>query len=72
MRKQEKSLSELNEEVVLLLGKTFGFVNTFRFINQFTKGNNNYTEDRKIVYKNYPLDEIISEIKTTRKKRKSV
>lgn len=70
MMKQEKSLSELNEEVVLLLGKTFGLVNTFRFINQFTKGKNDYTEERKIVYKDYPLEEIISEIKTTQKKRK--
>jgi hypothetical protein len=70
MTNEQKTLSELNEEIVLLLTKKVGVVNTFRFINQFTKGQSDYTLERRDMYKEYSLNQILSEIKKARPKRK--
>lgn len=70
MRTIEKPLNEINEEAILLLSKKFGPVNTFRFINQFTKGHGNYTEQRKELYKDKSIKEIINSIKTSKAKKK--
>jgi hypothetical protein len=70
MTNEQKTLSELNEEIVLLLTKKVGVVNTFRFINQFTKGQSDYTLERRDLYKEYSLNQILSEIKKARPKRK--
>jgi hypothetical protein len=70
MRTIEKPLNEINEEAIILLSKKIGLSNTFRFINQFAKGQNNYTEQRKNLYKNKSLTEILDEIKIRKSRRK--
>jgi hypothetical protein len=70
MRTIEKPLNEINEEAIILLSKKIGLSNTFRFINQFAKGQNNYTEQRKSLYKNKSLTEILDEIKIRKSRRK--
>ncbi len=70
MRTTEKPLNEINEEAIVLLSKKIGLSNTFRFINQFAKGQNNYTEQRKSLYKNKSLTEILDEIKIRKSRRK--
>lgn len=72
MTNEQKTLNELNEEIVLLLTKKVGVVNTFRFINQFTKGQSNYTLQRRELYKDYSLSKILSEIKKARIKHKNI
>jgi zona occludens toxin (predicted ATPase) len=70
MRTTEKPLNEINEEAIILLSKKIGLSNTFRFINQFAKGQNNYTEQRKSLYRDKSLKDILSVIKGNKTKRK--
>ena len=63
-----KTLSEINEEAIFLLSKKIGLANTFRFLNQFSQGTNNYTEDRRELYKNKSLKQIVNDIKKSQKK----
>ncbi|MDP2364894.1 MAG: hypothetical protein Q8M94_14135 [Ignavibacteria bacterium] len=70
MRTIEKPLNEINEEAIILLSKKIGLVNTFRFINQFSKGNNDYTEQRRKLYKDKTVQEILTSIKASKTKKK--
>ncbi len=67
MRNAQKTLNELNEEIVSFLTKKVGIVNTFKFINQFTKGQSNYTLQRREFFKDYSFEQIINEIKKRRR-----
>jgi len=58
-----KPLAEITEDALRLLYKELGVVNTMRFINQFTTGYGDYTEERKQLFANMTLEELISEIK---------
>ena len=58
-----KPLAEITEDALRLLYKEIGVVNTMRFINQFTTGYGDYTEERKQLFANMTLEELISEIK---------
>lgn len=69
MRIVEKPLYEINEEAIILLSKKLGLANTFRFINQFAKGQDDYTLQRRKIYKDKSLDEIISFIKSRKTKK---
>ena len=40
-----------------------GIVDTVRFLNQFTKGHGNYTEEREALFKDMTLAEILAAIK---------
>ncbi len=62
-----KPLTEITQEATHVLCKEIGVVNTLRFINQFTIGYGNYTEERKQLFKDMSLNDIISEIKQMRK-----
>jgi hypothetical protein len=42
-------------------------VNTIRFLNQYTAGFGNYTEERGELFEGLSLDEILKEIKRGRK-----
>ena len=59
-----KPLAEITKEAVKILYEKLGVVNTIRFINQFTVGYGNYTEEREVLFGDLTLDEVISEIKT--------
>lgn len=63
-----KSLSEVNHQAIRLLSEQIGVVDTFRFVNQFTTGHGNYTEERAAMLGHLTLDEIVS---TIEKKRSS-
>ena len=66
MAVQTKPLAEITQEAISVLFQTLGIVNTVRFINQFTTGYGNYTEEREILFDDITLDEVISEIKHSR------
>ena len=67
MKIQIKPLTEITQEATRVLCKEIGVVNTIRFINQFTTGYGNYTEEREQLFADMSLSDIISEIKQMRK-----
>jgi hypothetical protein len=61
-----KPLSELNHEAIRVLTEHIGLVDTIRFINQFTTGHGNYTEERDALFGHLTLDEILAAIAKNR------
>ncbi len=65
---QPKPLSEVTQQAIDLLFKEIGIVNTVRFLNQFTTGYGNYTEEREALFKDLTLDEIVVAVGKVRDK----
>ena len=63
MNVQTKPLSEITQQAIDLLFKEMGIVNTVRFLNQFTTGYGDYTQEREALFKDLTLDEILSAMK---------
>jgi hypothetical protein len=63
MNVQAKPLSEITRQAIDLLSKEMGIVDTVRFLNQFTTGYGNYTEEREDLFKDMTLDEILATMK---------
>ena len=61
-----KPLAEITHEALTLLCQRLGVANTLRFINQFTTGYGNYTEERREVYVKMSVDDIVAEIEKSR------
>lgn len=66
---ETKPLAEITQEAMRILFREIGVVNTVRFINQYTTGYGNYTEERRALFADQTLDELIAEIKQRRSKR---
>ena len=62
----EKPLSEITREALDVLSREIGIVNTVRFVNQFTTGYGNYTEERERIFRDMTLDDMVAEIKKMR------
>lgn len=62
MTTQEKPLSEVNHQAIRLLSEQIGVVDTFRFVNQFTTGHGNYTNERDTLFGAQTLEGIVSRI----------
>jgi hypothetical protein len=63
MNVQARPLSEITRHAIDLLSKEIGIVDTVRFLNQFTTGYGNYTEERQDLFKDLTLDEILAAVK---------
>jgi len=63
MNIQAKPLNEITRNAIDLLSKEMGIADTVRFLNQFTTGYGNYTEEREALFKGMTLDDILAEIK---------
>jgi hypothetical protein len=63
MNVQARPLSEITRHAIDLLSKEMGIVDTVRFLNQFTTGYGDYTEEREDLFKDLTLDEILAGIK---------
>jgi hypothetical protein len=59
---QQRTLSELNQQVFQFLAEKFGVVDTIRFVNQFTNGSGDYTVDREALVGHLTLEEIKASI----------
>ncbi len=68
MAKGVRPLNEITEDAMRILCREIGIVNTVRFINQFTTGFGNYTEERKEQLGDLTLDDITSQIKQARER----
>jgi hypothetical protein len=64
-------LTELTTSTIQLLCREIGVVNTARFLNQFTVGYGNYTEEREQLVGDLTVDEIVQEITHQRRSAKS-
>ena len=60
MNVQTKPLSEITRHAIDLLSKEMGIVDTVRFLNQFTTGYGDYTEEREALFKDLTLEEILA------------
>ena len=60
------SLQELTSSTIQLLCREIGVVNTARFLNQFTVGLGNYTEERDQLIGHWTVDEIVTELQRRR------
>lgn len=67
MKTELKPLIEITQDALRVLYKEIGVVNTLRFINQFTTGYGNYTEEREKLFEGMTLDEVVLGIKQMRK-----
>lgn len=67
MTVEVKPLVEITHEAISLLCKNIGIVNTIRFINQFTTGYGDYTDERKTLFADMKLEEIVDAIEKDRK-----
>ena len=67
MNTDARPLIEINQQAISLLDKELGVIDTVRFLNQFTQGCGNYTQERENMFANKSLDEIVEEIEKRRK-----
>ena len=58
-----KPLAQVTQEAIRVLCREIGIVNTVRFVNQFTTGYGNYTEEREQLFAGLTLDDIVSDIR---------
>ena len=61
-----KPLVEITQEAFRILYKELGIGDTVRFVNQFTSGYGDYTDERRRLFANQTLDDILNEIKQAR------
>jgi len=62
MKVETRQRTAITQEAFRLLFRESGLVNTVRFLNQFTAGYGNYTEERRSATENQTLDELLAEI----------
>ncbi|HNT73696.1 MAG TPA: hypothetical protein PKH77_01615 [Anaerolineae bacterium] len=60
---QMKPLAEITQDAIRVLCQALGIVDTVRFVNQFTIGYGNYTEEREELFADLTLDEIVTAIR---------
>ena len=61
-----KPLREITEEALHVLFREIGIANTIRFVNQFSLGQGNYTEEREQSFADLSLDEALKGIRDRR------
>ena len=64
-----KPLAETTHKAIAVLSKELGIVETVRFLNQFGTGFGDYTRDRDAIFRGLTMDEILSEIRRTHRRR---
>lgn len=66
MTVDQKPLAQITEEAIRLLIRELGVVSALRFLNQFSIGQGNYTEDRRIWADTLNIGEIVAHIENKR------
>ena len=57
-----RPLTEINKQAIRLLVREMGAADAARFISQFTTGYGNYTEERKELFKDLTIEEVVQQI----------
>ncbi len=60
MKTNTKSLQEITEQAIKILSKEMGIADTIRFLNQFSSGYGDYTQERDIIFQDLTLDDILN------------
>lgn len=60
---ESQPLAEITQTAIRLLCQEIGVVNTIRFLNQFTTGYGNYTEERDALFGAMTVADIAAAIK---------
>lgn len=63
-----KTMKQINEEGWKALVEKLGYADAVMYIMENEKGYGDYTEERKKIFKDKPLDEILREIETMKEK----
>jgi hypothetical protein len=63
---ESRPLAEITQTALKVLYREIGVVNTVRFINQFTTGYGDYTQERDQLFAHLTLDDLVTEIKHQR------
>jgi hypothetical protein len=71
MTAETRPLAEITQEALRLLYRELGIVNTVRFLNQFTTGYRDYTEERRALIENQTLDEVLTDVRAFQGQRAS-
>ena len=58
-----KPLHQITQEAIVILSREIGIANTIRFLNQFSPGYGNYTEEREALFKDLTLDEVLQRMR---------
>lgn len=66
------SIAEITTTAIALLCREIGPVKTARFLNQFTMGFGNYTEERDEMIGDATVEELVAEIKQRQEKGKKL
>jgi len=66
---ETRPFTEITQEALRLLYRELGLVNTLRFLNQFTTGFGNYTEERRALTENQTLDEVLADLRAYQARR---
>jgi hypothetical protein len=61
-----KPLRAVTQQAIEVLSRELGVADTLRFLNQFTPGYGNYTEERRDLFADMSLDEIVQSIQDQR------
>ena len=69
MRVEIRPLSEINQQATAILAREMGIADALRFLNQFSSGSGDYTNERDQWLGNLSLEQITSKIKTKRDRR---
>lgn len=64
-----RPLSEINQQATAILALEMGIADALRFLNQFSSGSGDYTNERDQWLGNLSLEQITSEIKAKRDRR---
>ena len=67
MTSDARPLAQITAEAMKVLYREIGIVDTLRFINQYPAGEGDYTAQREELFGEMTLDNIISEIRKSRK-----
>lgn len=63
MSLKTRPLTEITQDGLRVLYQELGLTNTVRFLNQFTAGLGNYTEERRDLLKDLTLDEALADLR---------
>ena len=63
-----RPLSEINNQAVRPLVREMGAADAARFIGEFTTGYGDYTEERKELFKDLTLEEVVEQIRSGKRK----
>ncbi len=66
---ETKPLAEITQQAIQILFREIGVSDTVRFMNQYTTGYGNYTEERSELFADQTLNEIVAEIKQRRERK---